>query len=101
MDRYRRKVLLAALKKCDGKRTAAAQLLGVDLVIVSWLCRKYGVAYTDCRGRPRISPERATVLIEALERNGWSQARTARQLGVSKQRVGQLVKAYRVEIPAH
>jgi transcriptional regulator with GAF, ATPase, and Fis domain len=38
--------------------------------------------------------------MEALERNGWNQTRAARQLGLSRQRVGQLVKAYHVEIPA-
>jgi transcriptional regulator with GAF, ATPase, and Fis domain len=99
MDRYRRKVLLAALKKCGHSRTAAARLLGIDLATVGWLCRKYGITCPDGRGKHKLKGYETASLVEVLEQNGWSQARMARQLGVSKQRVGQLVKAYGVKIP--
>lgn len=100
MDRYRRKVLLAALRKCGYNRNAAARLLGVNLATVHGLCSKYGIACPDFRGRHNARGDRGAALVRALEQNGWSQTKVARQLGLSRQRVGQLVKRYGIGMPA-
>jgi transcriptional regulator with GAF, ATPase, and Fis domain len=99
MDRYRRKVLLAALEKCGYNRKATARLLGVNLATVCCLCRKYEIVCPDFRGKHKAKGYSAASLVELLERNGWNQSKVAKQLGVSHQRVGQLVKKYGIEMP--
>jgi transcriptional regulator with GAF, ATPase, and Fis domain len=100
VDRYRHKVLLAALKKCGYNRKATAQFLGVNLATVQLLCKRFGIVCPDLRGKHKAKGYSAATLVELLERNGWNQSKAAKQLGVSHQRVGQLLKAHGIELPA-
>jgi transcriptional regulator with GAF, ATPase, and Fis domain len=100
MDRYRRKVLLAALKKCGYDRKATAQYLGVEITTVQVYCKRYGIACLDLRGKHNVKKYQTASLVEVMERNGWNQSRAAEQLGVSHQRIGQLLKAHGIELPA-